>query len=169
VTAHAPDRPGSRLCPTCHSKLPYTGGHGRSATKQAAGATPPQVVEKLLYALRDEHDDARAAALDDDVVDHNVGPPMIRGRDRTVKFLRRGLSLPNAGFDVKIHHIAAEGTEVINDGPLDDTDRYQKVMYRGGDLGAFWSPPPPEYLDCPPRDIWVRLRPGPAARLNEHR
>ena len=89
--------------------------------------------------MREEHYDARAAALDDDVVDHNVGPPMIRGRHRTVKFLRRGLSRPNAGFDIKIPRI--ERTEVINDGPLDYTDRYLEVMYRGGDLGAFWSPP----------------------------
>jgi limonene-1,2-epoxide hydrolase len=113
-------------------------------TKHAAGTTLPQVVEKLLYALPDEHYDARAAALDDDVVDHNVGPPMVRGRHRTVKFLRR----PDAGFDMKIHRIAAEGTsaatertEVINDGPLDYTDRYQEVMHRGSDLGAVWSPP----------------------------
>jgi hypothetical protein len=50
----------------------------------------------LLYALRDEHYDAVAAALDVDPV-----PPTIRRR--TVKFLRRGLSRPNAGVDVKIH------------------------------------------------------------------
>ena len=30
---------------------------------------------------------------------------------------------------------------MINDGPLDYTDRYLEVMYRGGGLGAFWSPP----------------------------
>lgn len=70
--------------------------------KQAAGTPPAQVVEKWLYALRDEHYDAWAAALDD-VVDHNVGLPTIRRRHRTVKFLRRGPSRPNAGVDVKIH------------------------------------------------------------------
>jgi hypothetical protein len=37
-------------------------------TKQAAGTAPPQVVKKLLYALRDEHYDLTAAAFHDDVV-----------------------------------------------------------------------------------------------------
>ncbi len=117
-------------------------------TKQVAGTTPPQVVKELLYALRDEHYDATAAAFHDDVVDHNVGPPMVRGRHRTVNLLRHGRSRPNAGLAIKIHRIAAEatsaateGTEVVDDGPLDYMDRYQEVMYRGGDVGGFWSPP----------------------------
>ena len=55
------------------------------------------------------------AALDDNVVYHNVGLPIIRGRQRTVKFLRRGLSRPKARFDVKIHRIATEGTSVLTE------------------------------------------------------
>jgi hypothetical protein len=66
-----------------------------------------------------------------------------------VKLPRRGLSRPNAGIAVKFHRsegtevtpAATEGTEVVSDGPLDYTDRYQEVMCRGGDVEGFWSPP----------------------------
>ncbi|HME48000.1 limonene-1,2-epoxide hydrolase family protein [Mycobacterium sp.] len=83
--------------------------------EQTAVATPTQIVESFLYAIRDENYDAMLAALDDDVVYHNVGMPIIRGGRRTVNTLRRGLELPRAGFDVKIHRIAAEGTSVLTE------------------------------------------------------
>jgi limonene-1,2-epoxide hydrolase len=75
---------------------------------------PARVVESFLYALRDKDFDAADEALDDDLVYQNVGLPTIRGRQRTMKLLR-GLSRPNAGFDVKIHRIASEGSAVLTE------------------------------------------------------
>jgi limonene-1,2-epoxide hydrolase len=75
---------------------------------------PARVVESFLYALRDKDFDAADEALDDDLVYQNVGLPTIRGRQRTMT-LFRGLSRPNAGFDVKIHRIASEGSAVLTE------------------------------------------------------
>ena len=58
---------------------------------------------------------AFAFAADDNIVDHNVGTPIIKGRDRTVKFLQRMFDRPSAGFEVKIHRIAVEGTSVLTE------------------------------------------------------
>jgi len=88
----------------------------------AVNTTPTQIVERFLYAMRDKDYDAMQAALDDDVVYQNVGLPTIRGRHRTVNILRRGLELGSAGFDVKIHRIAAEGTSVL-------TERTDVILY----------------------------------------
>ncbi|MBV9091650.1 MAG: nuclear transport factor 2 family protein [Mycobacteriaceae bacterium] len=88
----------------------------------AAAGTPTQIVEGFLYALRDENYDAMLAALDDDVVYQNVGLPTIRGGHRTVSVLRRGLKPARAGFDVKIHRIASEGTAVL-------TERTDVILY----------------------------------------
>ena len=75
---------------------------------------PARVVESFLYALRDKDFDAADEALDDDLVYQNVGLPTIRGRQRTMKLLR-GFFRPNAGFDVKIHRIASEGSAVLTE------------------------------------------------------
>jgi len=75
---------------------------------------PARVVETFLYALRDKDFDAADEVLDDDLVYQNVGLPTIRGRQRTLKLLR-GLSRPSAGFDVKIHRIASEGSAVLTE------------------------------------------------------
>ncbi|MBV8964609.1 MAG: nuclear transport factor 2 family protein [Mycobacteriaceae bacterium] len=82
--------------------------------EQSVTTNPTRTVETFLYAMRDKDFDAMDAALDDDLVYQNVGLPTIRGRARTMKFLR-GLSRPNMGFDVKIHRIAAEGTAVLTE------------------------------------------------------
>lgn len=76
---------------------------------------PAQIVEGFLTALQDEDYDAMLAALDDDLVYQNVGLPTIRGSHRTVKMLRRALSRPNAGFEVKIHRSATNGNSVLNE------------------------------------------------------
>ena len=82
--------------------------------EQSVTTNPTRTVETFLYAMRDKDFDAMDAALDDDLVYQNVGLPTIRGRARTMKFLR-SLSRPNMGFDVKIHRIAAEGTAVLTE------------------------------------------------------
>jgi limonene-1,2-epoxide hydrolase len=83
--------------------------------KHSVTTDPARIVEGFLYAMRDKDFDAMDAALDDDVVYQNVGLPIIRGRRRTVTFLQRGLSRPSAGFDVKIHRIATEGSAVLTE------------------------------------------------------
>ena len=75
---------------------------------------PARVVETFLYALRDKDFDAADAVLDDDLVYENVGYTSVRGRQRTMKIMR-GLNRPSAGFDVKFHRIAVEGTFVLTE------------------------------------------------------
>ena len=91
---------------------------------------PVRIVEGFLYALQDEDWDTFAAAMDENIVYQNVGLPIINGRHRTVAYLRRGLERPNAGFEVKIHRIAAEGTSVL-------TERTDVIVYGGLRL-QFW-------------------------------
>lgn len=76
---------------------------------------PVRIVEAFLYALRDKQWDTFASAMDDDIVYHNVGTPIIKGRQRTVKFLRRMFDRPSAGFEVKVPRIASEGTSVLTE------------------------------------------------------
>ena len=76
---------------------------------------PVRIVEAFLCALRDKNWDTFASAMDDNIVYHNVGTPIINGRHRTVKFLRRMFDRPSAGFEVKIHRIAVEGTSVLTE------------------------------------------------------
>ncbi|MBV8928138.1 MAG: nuclear transport factor 2 family protein [Mycobacteriaceae bacterium] len=75
---------------------------------------PARVVEGFLYAMQDKDWDTVAAAMDDNIVYHNVGTPIINGRHRALKFLR-GLDRPGAGFEVKIHRIAVEATSVLTE------------------------------------------------------
>jgi limonene-1,2-epoxide hydrolase len=91
---------------------------------------PVRIVEGFLYALQDEDWDTFAAAMDDNIVYHNVGLPIINGRHRVEKALRRALDMPAAGFEVKIHRIAAEGTSVL-------TERTDVIIY-GGFRMQFW-------------------------------
>jgi limonene-1,2-epoxide hydrolase len=81
---------------------------------QSVTTDPTRVVETFFDALREEDFDAVDKLLDDDLVYQNVGLPTIRGRHRTMKLLR-GLSRPSAGFDVKIHRIASDGTSVLTE------------------------------------------------------
>jgi limonene-1,2-epoxide hydrolase len=76
---------------------------------------PAPIVEGFLYALQAKDWDTFAAAMDENIVYHNVGMPIINGRHRALKFLQRGLERPNAGFEVKIHRIAVEGTSVLTE------------------------------------------------------
>ncbi len=80
-----------------------------------AAEAPARIVEAFLYALRDKDWDAFGSTMDDNIVFHNVGTPIIKGRDRTVNFLRRMFGRPSAGFEVKIHHIAVEGISVLTE------------------------------------------------------
>ena len=83
--------------------------------EKSTGGTPVRIVEAFLYALRDKNWDTFASAMDDNIVYDNVGTPIINGRQRTLKFLRRMFDRPSAGFEVKIHRIAVEGTSVLTE------------------------------------------------------
>ncbi len=70
-------------------------------------------VEVFLEALQDQDFDAAAAVLDDNLLYQNVGYSTIRGRARTMKLLR-GME-GRAGFEVKIHRIAVNGSSVLTE------------------------------------------------------
>lgn len=70
-------------------------------------------VEVFLEALQDQDFDAAAAVLDDNLLYQNVGYSTIRGQARTMKLLR-GME-GRAGFEVKIHRIAVNGSSVLTE------------------------------------------------------
>jgi limonene-1,2-epoxide hydrolase len=72
-----------------------------------------RTVETFLYALQDEDFDTAEALVSEDFVWHNVGLMKMRGRRRIMKLLRSGEG--RAGFEVKIHRIAAEGNAVLTE------------------------------------------------------
>ena len=91
---------------------------------------PAEIVEGFLYAFQDKDWDTMAAAMDENIVYHNVGTPIISGRHRVLKFLRRGLDRPRAAFEVIIHRIAVEGGSVL-------TERTDVLVF-GGFRMQFW-------------------------------
>ncbi|HEX7322209.1 MAG TPA: limonene-1,2-epoxide hydrolase [Mycobacterium sp.] len=72
-----------------------------------------RTVETFLNALAEDDLDTAGAALADDVVYQNVGLPTINGRQRTISLFRRMQG--RAGFQVKIHRIAADGSAVLTE------------------------------------------------------
>jgi limonene-1,2-epoxide hydrolase len=70
-------------------------------------------VQTFLNALQDADFDTADAALADDLVYQNVGLPVIHGRTATMKLFRRMQG--RAGFEVKIHRIAANGDAVLTE------------------------------------------------------
>jgi limonene-1,2-epoxide hydrolase len=72
-----------------------------------------RTVEGFLNALQDSDLEAAEAALDDNLVYENVGLPTIHGRARAIKLFRQMEG--RAGFEVKIHRIAADGAAVLTE------------------------------------------------------
>ncbi|MEZ0364776.1 limonene-1,2-epoxide hydrolase family protein [Mycobacterium sp. pUA109] len=72
-----------------------------------------RTVETFLNALQDEDFVTADATLADDLVYQNVGLPTIRGRSTTMRLFRRMEG--RAGFEVKIHRIAADGDAVLTE------------------------------------------------------
>ena len=86
--------------------------HGPTDTNEL---TDPQgVVEAFLDALADLDMDRAMALVADDIVYTNVGLPSIRGRARVTKVLG-GLVRPQAGFEVYLHSISADGPVVLTE------------------------------------------------------
>jgi limonene-1,2-epoxide hydrolase len=72
-----------------------------------------RTVEGFLHALQDSDLEAAEAALDENLVYENVGLPTIHGRARAIKLFRQMEG--RAGFEVKIHRIAADGAAVLTE------------------------------------------------------
>jgi limonene-1,2-epoxide hydrolase len=72
-----------------------------------------RTVESFLTALQDQDIDAAGAVLDEHLVYQNVGFPTIRGRARAIKLFRSMEG--RAGFEVKTHRIAVNGSTVLTE------------------------------------------------------
>ena len=70
-------------------------------------------VEVFLAALQNQDTDGAGAVLDENLVYENVGFPTIRGRARAMKLF--GSMDGRAGFEVKIHRIAVNGSSVLTE------------------------------------------------------
>jgi limonene-1,2-epoxide hydrolase len=70
-------------------------------------------VEVLLSSLQNMDIDGAGAVLDDNLVYQNVGFPTIRGRVRAMKLFRAMEG--RAGFEVKVHRIAVNGSSVLTE------------------------------------------------------
>lgn len=70
-------------------------------------------VEVFLSALQNQDVDGAGAVLDENLVYENVGFPTIHGRARTMKLFRSMEG--RAGFEVKIHRIAVNGSTVLTE------------------------------------------------------
>jgi limonene-1,2-epoxide hydrolase len=82
-------------------------------TNVGAGVDNAHPVEILLTALQNQDVDGAGAVLDENLVYQNVGFPTIRGRARAMK-LFRGME-GRAGFEVKTHRIAVNGSTVLTE------------------------------------------------------
>lgn len=80
----------------------------------AAPTEPQAVVEAFLAALADTDLDAALELVADDLVYTNVGLPTIYGRRRLEKAFR-AMERPEAGFEVYLHAITAEGAIVLTE------------------------------------------------------
>lgn len=71
-------------------------------------------VRMFLDALAAEDLDTAFDLITDDIAWHNTSLPTMHGRSRVRKIFA-GLKRPSLGFDVTIHHIAADGHVVLTE------------------------------------------------------
>ncbi|MGV8875715.1 MAG: limonene-1,2-epoxide hydrolase family protein [Rhodococcus sp. (in: high G+C Gram-positive bacteria)] len=81
-----------------------------------------EIVEDMLYAVKNRDTERAMALLHDEIVWHNVGLPKVRGSSNVGWFMR-ALAKPAYGFDVEIHNIAADGHVVL-------TERTDALIWR---------------------------------------
>lgn len=92
-----------------------TGLHPTPAPAAQEALTDPQAVaEAFMAALAADDLDAAMALAHEDILYVNVGLPAIRGRHKVAKALG-GLSRPEAGFEVYLHAISADGPVVLTE------------------------------------------------------
>ena len=101
-----------------------------SVPEASTGLAPQQVVEAFLANIHDL--DRAFEYVHDDIVYENIATiplPTMRGKRNALRFLRWGLSICS-GFEIEIHHIAANGSTVL-------TERTDTFLF--GDIrGSFW-------------------------------
>lgn len=88
-------------------------GTTSTGSRALTNASSARAVETFLYSMQDQDFDTTDALMADEIVWHNVGYPIIRGRQRISGLFRR--SQGKFGFEVKIHRIAAEGDTVLTE------------------------------------------------------
>ena len=93
-----------------------------------ADTSPITVVRDFLDALAEPDSERAVSLLSPDVVWLNTGLPTFRGR--RVHGMLRDMERRNVGFDVVIHHIAADGDVVL-------TDRTD-ILMKGRVRTEFW-------------------------------
>ncbi|QNG20813.1 DUF4440 domain-containing protein [Rhodococcus triatomae] len=76
---------------------------------------PRAVVLEFLDALARSDVETAASLVSEDLVYINVSLPTVRGRSRFARLFRAGLRPGRIGFDVRTHHIAADGDIVLTD------------------------------------------------------
>lgn len=82
------------------------------ATTPTTPDTAITVVREFLEALAESRPRDAARHMDDDMSWHNTSLPTLRGARRIGSVLA-GLEKQSLGFDVVVHHIAAESAEVV--------------------------------------------------------
>lgn len=84
-----------------------------AVANNSAHGVEARTVESFLAALQDRDIDRAGAMLDDNLVYQNVGFPTIRGRKRAMKLF--AAMDGRAGFEVKTHRIAVNGSTVLTE------------------------------------------------------
>jgi limonene-1,2-epoxide hydrolase len=108
--------------------------NSHAPTGTTRNATDVEVVRAFLDALVAGDPDAAQQYLDQDIVWHNVSLPKIRGI-RAVMRILNGMSRPGVGFDVRLHHIASDGTAVLTE--RTDVLTYKRVRSEFWVCGTF--------------------------------
>lgn len=102
----------------------------RPETPPAGSVDPVDVVVRFLHALAASDVDTALDLVAEDLVYSNVSLPTLYGRDRLERAFRPWLRPGRMGFDVHIHHVAAEGDVVL-------TDRVDEINW-GRFAARFW-------------------------------
>ncbi len=76
---------------------------------------PRQVVQSFLAACAAEDFGAIPEHLAPQLIYHNVGMPVIHGRDAAVRFLRMLFGRPGTHFEVRTHRMAVDGNVVLTE------------------------------------------------------
>ncbi|WP_241385349.1 limonene-1,2-epoxide hydrolase family protein [Rhodococcus sp. CH91] len=84
------------------------------STTATTGQDAIGTVRNFLDAMVAEDPSRASSLITDDIAWHNTWLPTIRGASRVHRILA-GLTRPSLGFDVVVHHIAAEGDVVLTE------------------------------------------------------
>ena len=95
--------------------MPTVDKKGEHVNAIAATTTPDTsilVVREFLEALAESRPRDTKPLMEDDLSWHNTSLPTLRGA-RMIGSVLAGLEKPWIGFDVVVHHIAAESADVV--------------------------------------------------------